>query len=147
MKTAYLLLTILILIVDRVTKILALIHTATPVIANRYLTFEVVFNRGISWGMLHNATNKGFVFLSLIIALLTAFLCWHAVHMYRQGRFILGHVCIIAGSAANLIDRFLYGGVIDFILLSYGTYSWPVFNIADMAIVCGAGLLVMLDEV
>lgn len=142
----YFSLAISIFILDRLTKYLALTYAQTPQVINEYLSFELTFNRGVSWGMFHDASHIVFIVVSSIIALMTIFLCWHAYDRYKKGGLIVGHICVIAGSIANLIDRALYGGVIDFIILSYKHYSWPVFNIADMAIVCGVGLLVVLDE-
>jgi signal peptidase II len=145
-KYKYLFLSFFIFIIDRVTKLVALTYLQTPRVINEYLSFELTFNRGISWGMFHDATGVVFGIISAIIALITIFLCWHAYCLYKKGSSILGHMCIIAGSVANLIDRAVYGGVIDFILFSYKNYSWPVFNIADVAIVCGVGLLIFVDE-
>jgi len=142
----YFLLASLIFILDRLTKIVALTYAQTPQVINEYISFELVFNRGISWGMFHDASHIVFILVSGIIALITAFLCWHAYDLYKKSNSIIGHMCIITGSIANLIDRALYGAVIDFIVLSYNQYSWPVFNVADMAIVCGVGLLIVLDE-
>lgn len=145
-KCRYVCLFFLIIIIDRITKLAALTYLETPQVINKFLSFELVFNRGVSWGMFHDASHIVFVLVSGIIGLITAFLCWHAYARYKKGGLIFGHMCIISGSIANLIDRALYGAVIDFIVLSYNTYSWPVFNMADMAIVCGVGLLIVLDE-
>lgn len=49
---------------------------------------------------------------------------------------------ILGGAAGNLWDRVVSGRVVDFLLLYYKTYQWPVFNLADSAIVIGASLLV-----
>lgn len=146
MKLAYALLAVIIFITDRLTKLAALAWCAQPCIINQYLSFEVMFNRGVSWGMFHAASDIIFFLVSCTIGTITAFLCWHAYEVYKAGRSIIGHVCIIAGSCANLIDRILHGGVIDFIILSYKNYSWPVFNIADAAIVCGVAVLIFFDE-
>jgi len=73
--------------------------------------------------------------------MVTAAVCWHAYYNYARGASVIAETLIIAGSVSNLIDRAVYGGVVDFVLLSYGTMSWPVFNIADVAIVMGVGLL------
>jgi len=73
-------------------------------------------------------------------------LCWFAYYNYKQGNNIAAEVCIIAGSISNLIDRVIYGGVIDFIILSYGSLSWPVFNVADAMIVLGVILLLLKYE-
>jgi signal peptidase II len=50
---------------------------------------------------------------------------------------------ILGGAAGNLWDRVLSGRVVDFMLFYVGRYQWPVFNMADSAIVIGAGLLVL----
>jgi signal peptidase II len=50
---------------------------------------------------------------------------------------------ILGGAAGNLWDRILNGRVIDFLLLYFRHYQWPVFNLADSSIVIGASLLVL----
>jgi signal peptidase II len=140
----YIILATTIFIIDRATKLAALVWCAdSAYTVNSFLSFEVVFNRGISWGMFHSQNDALFFIVSVIIALITVALCWHAYQRYMQGNFIFAEVCIIAGSCCNLIDRVFYGGVIDFILLSYGNLSWPVFNIADAVIVLGVGLFIL----
>jgi len=143
----YFSLAILIFIIDRISKIVALRWCADAACTiNQYLSFEVTLNRGISWGMLHQTTDTTFVLVSFVITTITALLCWDAYRNYVRNKSIVGHVIIITGSVCNLIDRALYGGVIDFIILSYNRYSWPVFNVADMAIVCGVLILIFVDE-
>ncbi len=55
----------------------------------------------------------------------------------------LALVLILGGAAGNLIDRLVYGYVIDFIDVFYGSWHWPTFNIADSAISVGAFLLIL----
>ena len=50
---------------------------------------------------------------------------------------------ILGGAAGNLWDRVISGRVVDFLLVYYKSYQWPVFNLADSAIVVGAALLVI----
>lgn len=50
---------------------------------------------------------------------------------------------IFAGAIGNLVDRFIHGSVTDFILFRHGSWSFPAFNVADSAIVCGVGLLLI----
>ena len=142
----YSLLFLTILIIDRVTKFIALKYLQFSYFVNPSLSFELTFNRGVSWGMFYNTNTLVFVIISIITTIITLLLCWHAYRIYKKGNSILGHICIITGSCSNLIDRILYGGVIDFIVLSYQQYSWPVFNIADIAIVLGVFILVVFDE-
>lgn len=143
----YTALTFFIFIIDRVTKLASLAWCMeSTCTVNSFLSFEVVFNRGISWGMFHSQSDVLFFVVSAIIAVITATLCGYAYNNYMRGNDIAAEVCIIAGSCCNLIDRVVYGGVVDFIILSYGNLSWPVFNIADAVIVFGVGLFLLRYE-
>ncbi|MFY8130060.1 MAG: signal peptidase II, partial [Burkholderiaceae bacterium] len=62
-----------------------------------------------------------------------------------QKLFSLALALILGGALGNVLDRVWHGHVIDFLLFHYKTFYWPAFNVADMAIVGGAGLLI-LDE-
>jgi signal peptidase II len=144
---AYFILAATIFIIDRITKLIALTQCMeSACTVNKFLSFAVVFNRGISWGMFHSQSDALFFIVSVIIAIITAVLCGYAYHNYKQGNVIAAEVCIIAGSCCNLIDRVVYGGVVDFIILSYDQLSWPVFNIADAVIVFGVGLFLFRYE-
>ncbi len=50
---------------------------------------------------------------------------------------------ILGGASGNLFDRLIHGSVVDFLLFYVQDYQWPSFNVADSAIVTGAGLLVL----
>lgn len=131
--------------IDRATKYIALEYCAQETVSiNQFLSYELVFNRGISWGLFDTHNALLFLLVSLSIALVTLCVGYHAYHLYRHNFSITGHVLILVGSLSNIIDRIYYGGVIDFILLSYKHYSWPVFNVADMAIVMGV-IIIMLQ--
>jgi signal peptidase II len=60
-------------------------------------------------------------------------------------RDALPYSLIISGALGNLVDRFRFGYVVDFIEWYYKSYSWPVFNIADSCIVLGAALLILFS--
>jgi signal peptidase II len=49
---------------------------------------------------------------------------------------------ILGGAVGNVIDRLVYGAVVDFIDLHYAQWHWPAFNLADSAIVFGAALII-----
>jgi signal peptidase II len=55
----------------------------------------------------------------------------------------MGLALILGGALGNLWDRLVSGQVTDFLLFCLGSYQWPAFNVADSAIVIGAGLLVI----
>jgi signal peptidase II len=55
----------------------------------------------------------------------------------------LGLSLIVGGASSNLVDRMRFGQVVDFLDVYYRSYHWPTFNVADSAIVVGAGLLLL----
>jgi signal peptidase II len=62
----------------------------------------------------------------------------------RDQRILHWALALVAGGAiGNLIDRIIYGVVTDFILWRYKTHEWPVFNVADVVLVIGVGLMVI----
>ncbi len=142
---SYILASGFIFFLDRITKYYALATCMRSCEINRFLSFEVVFNRGISWGLLHSPSDTIFLLVTLAIAAVTFFLAFYAYSRWANGLLIVGETLVITGSVSNLIDRALYQGVIDFILFSYNDWSWPVFNIADAAIVIGIGIMIIQE--
>lgn len=127
----------LLFLIDRVTKYAAVRLCVERVLVNQYLAFDLVLNRGVSWSMLHSSSAFYFGVLTLFIICLTLFIGWDALQQARVGKPIIGHILVLAGSVSNIIDRFMYGGVIDFVECSYGSWCWPTFNFADLYIVLG----------
>lgn len=140
----YVFLAVVIIIADRITKLFALTHCMQEVVVNRFLSFQTACNRGISWSMFHSSSTLQFVVVSTIVALATLVLGWYTYCQYKRGNSILCEVVILAGAVGNLIDRVLYGGVVDFIAIGYGNYTFPLFNIADIAIVGGTAALLFM---
>ena len=60
--------------------------------------------------------------------------------------FCASLMCILGGAVGNAIDRVQHGHVVDFLLFYWDGWYFPAFNVADIAISCGAALLV-LDEI
>ena len=131
-----------VVIIDQVTKYYALVLCDHRCTINQYLSFDISFNRGISWGMLHSSNDTVFALVTMVITLCTLFLARFALWRYKKGMLILGEVLVVAGSFSNLIDRAWYHGVVDFIELSYRDWVWPLFNMADCAIVLGVVIMV-----
>jgi signal peptidase II len=138
----------LIFALDRLTKQWALAHAVWPLLDGGdtpWLTFDLVYNRGIAWSVLHSSDDTQFSVVSLVIVMITIFVGIHALSWFYARRCIAGHILIIAGSLSNIADRYWYGGVIDFIHLHYGQWSWPIFNVADLAIVAGAIIIMLMS--
>lgn len=126
---------------DRLTKIFfshILSLGESWVLLRNILHMTLVHNTGIAFGLFR---NQGIV-LIIIPVIMIALLLYNFYHYkYNNEKlsrlYIVAVSLIIAGAIGNLIDRILYGYVIDFIDLRI----WPVFNIADSAITVGAVLL------
>lgn len=105
-----------------------------------FLDLVLIWNRGISYGLLTQNSETGRILL-IIASLLTvlALFAWMVLTHYRLVGWALG--LIIGGALGNAADRLTHGAVADFFLLhAYGFY-WYVFNLADIAIVAGVVML------
>ena len=130
---------------DRLTKHIALsMLNFGGKILNNLMSFHIVFNRGISWGMFNSSQTSTFIIVSSAIFFLTLVLAGYAWLRYYDKRLVVGEVLVVAGSISNLVDRIIYHGVVDFIQLSFHGWSWPIFNLADCCIVLG--VIVMIIE-
>lgn len=137
----YALLAACVVVADRLTKTYALHNFTTPVMFNKFISAELVFNRGISWGMLTFDDQRFFMGVSCLIIGVILLFVMYALKRFSQGYLVVGETLVLAGALSNVADRFWYGGVVDFILLSYGSWTFPVFNVADMCIVAGIGIM------
>lgn len=128
-------------LLDRITKLWALNNLAIPKEVTSFLRFELVFNRGVSWGLFYSDNVLGFSLVACAIFAVIATLGWYAFTQAKQQKCVGPEVLVFTGALSNFIDRFLYGGVVDFILLHVGDWQWPLFNIADICIVFGVGAM------
>lgn len=138
---AYGLLAAVVFIADRASKAYALQNFVDPVQFNRFISAELVFNRGISWGMLRFDDHHFFLLVSLLVVTVCLLLAAYAYKRWQQGKLIIGETMVCAGALSNVLDRFWYGGVVDFIAVSYESWTFPIFNIADVCIVGGVFLM------
>jgi signal peptidase II len=130
--------------IDRVTKQLALLYAAHRYEINKFLAFDLVFNRGITAGMLHTDSPLLFTLLTAFICLIIAVLTYYTWHRFMANKNIIGELLVLSGAVSNVIDRIVYGGVIDFIHFSWGSLSFPIFNIADVLIVGGIAIMFLV---
>jgi signal peptidase II len=127
----------LITILDRITKIYALSHCAIEQRVTSFLSCALTFNRGISWGMLHHANGYVFVLVTAFIAAITAYIAYLGWQRIQAGEWAMGYMLVVIGSISNIIDRIVYGAVVDFIAFTLFGWNAPVFNVADVCIVVG----------
>jgi signal peptidase II len=96
-------------------------------------------NSGISFGLLHAAPSWGLSFISIFIIGCLLVWLWQSTSVVTTCAVGM----IIGGALGNLIDRLRYGAVTDFLDFYIGEYHWPAFNLADTAIVCGVGVILI----
>src|SRR5206468_6544533 len=102
--------------------------------------FTYVQNRGAAFGLLQDQTVF-FVFVGLLVVAVIG-----ASYRYLPRSGFLVHLALglqLGGAVGNLIDRIRQGYVVDFVDFGYRSNWWPVFNVADSAIVVGVALLAL----
>jgi signal peptidase II len=140
-------LALLILIADQFTKVLILgyykLGDATYVTS--FFNVVRVHNAGAAFSFLANAGGwQRWLFTGIGIAA-AIFIIWMLKSHPGQKLFSFALACILGGAIGNVIDRSLYGYVVDFLDFHYAGWHFPAFNIADSAISIGAVCLI-LDE-
>ena len=103
-----------------------------------------VQNQGAAFGLFSDSPSEWkialLVLFSILALVIVSALLWRSSHHMTASA--VGLSLILGGALGNLWDRMLNGRVVDFLLVYIGSYQWPAFNVADSAIVVGAGLLV-----
>ena len=140
-------LALLILMADQFTKVLIVgyyqLGDATYV--TRFFNVVRVHNSGAAFSFLANAGGwQRWLFTGIGIAA-AFFIVWMLKSHAGQKLFSFALACILGGAIGNVIDRSLYGYVVDFLDFHYASWHCPAFNIADSAISIGAVCLI-LDE-
>ena len=108
---------------------------AAPVEVAPFLRFVYVENTGAAFGILAGGGARWFLLaVALALCIGLAVFLWRSSHAGER----LAAALIIGGAVGNMHDRLRLGYVVDFIDAHWGGYHWPAFNIADMAISCGA---------
>jgi signal peptidase II len=143
---------LVIIVADRLTKAAVLANLEHGQWREVFpgLTLTHVRNPGIAFSLFADGGPLTRVLLHLVILTAVVVIAWmvvrHPRHLVLSG-FAFG--LILGGAVGNLIDRVLYGWVLDFIhvwvRIADRTWSWPDFNIADSAISVGAVLLILTE--
>lgn len=109
------------------------------------LGFAYVRNRGAAWGFLADADESFRGPFFFVISLLAMAFILYLYARLRPGQRLLALALalVLSGALGNFIDRVRFGYVIDFIDVRYGTFRWPTFNVADIAISIGVALLLL----
>ena len=145
-RYAFLALIPVIFALDRVTKYL--IMQDLPILGeikiNSFFSIVHVRNLGGVFGILNQGGYARYVFL-VVPTLVAAVLVYLLIRYTMSNARTLALSLILAGALGNIYDRFFYGSVVDFLDFYYGHHHWPAFNVADIAVSVGIGLIVFLE--
>lgn len=139
MNKRIVIISIVILLFDQITKLLIQMMNSSLNIINNVLYFTLYKNTGASWSIL-----EGKVTFLIIITIIMLVVVYSLMFSYPESRYNdTAFGLLFGGILGNLIDRIFYGYVRDFIGINIFGYHFPVFNIADMSIVIGVILIVI----
>lgn len=131
-----------IVLVDAFTKLIAVdrlvpVHTPHPVLGE-WLRWTLVYNPGAAFG-LHLGPWSRWIFVALTAVALGVLWSLYRTSAVEARVRVLALSAIAGGAVGNLVDRLRSArGVVDFIDVGVGAWRWPTFNVADMAVSCGA---------
>lgn len=140
-------LALLLFLVDQFTKVLIL--GAYALGDSTYVTsfFNIVrvHNPGAAFSFLASASGWQRWFFTALGIGAAIFIVWLLRSHSNQRLFAFSMACLLGGAVGNVVDRVLYGYVVDFVQLHYAGWAFPAFNVADAAITAGA-IGMILDE-
>ena len=110
------------------------LHESVPVIPG-FFHITYILNKGAAFGFLE---NKQWLFIAVAAALFLLYFIFRK-HIPKKRIVRCGMGFLLGGALGDAVDRFLFGAVTDF----FDFRVWPVFNVADIGIVIGVGLLVL----
>ena len=137
----------ILLMVDQFTKVLIVgyYHLGDSTYVTSFFNVVRVHNSGAAFSFLAGASGWQRWFFTVIGFVAAAVIIWMLKSHPGQRLFSFAMACILGGAIGNVIDRLVYGYVIDFLDFHLRGWHFPAFNVADAAITVGATCLI-LDE-
>lgn len=138
---------LVIVLLDQLTKVLIVGYydPGASTVITSFFNVVRVHNTGAAFSFLADASGwQRWLFTAIGVGA-ALWLIWLLKSHAGQKLFAFALVCILGGAIGNVIDRVLYGYVVDFLDLHWAGWHFPAFNVADSAITLGAACLV-LDE-
>ncbi len=139
-------LSVVVILLDQLTKQLASasLNYAEPVAVMPLFNLTLVHNTGAAFSFLSSAGGwQRWFFAVIAVAASAGILFWLKRLEQDKSWEAAGLALVLAGAIGNLIDRVLYAYVVDFLDFYYDKWHWPAFNVADIAIVIGAVVLII----
>ena len=134
-------------LIDRVSKILIIKKSQEiiggEIFSSRFINFELIWNKGIAFGLFSSDGGMFYQLISLLIILIVMILVYFTTKSNGFEKF--GFILILGGALGNLFDRIFYKAVPDFIDLHINNFHWFIFNIADIFITIGVICLILVE--
>lgn len=140
------LISFIIVVADQITKIVAdnVIEMYEQIVILPVFNFTLHYNRGAAFSFLDDAGGwQRYLFTAISAIVSVVLIVWLARLAKNERTMTWALALILGGAVGNLIDRAVYGHVIDFIQVHWGDSYFPSFNIADAAITVGTILLLI----
>jgi len=117
------------------------VNTETIPVIGDFFVISHIRNRGAAFGMLQ---EQRLFFIVITIAVVAGIL-WYLHRSYKTGSLLLmiALAVILGGAVGNFLDRARHGEVVDFLQFNFGSYTFPLFNLADTAICVGVALVIL----
>ncbi len=96
-------------------------------------------NKGAAWGVFSGFQDYLLYFRMIVVGGLLSYILF----FNKEKRLLYPFMLIITGALGNVLDYFVYGHVVDMFYFKFGSYSYPIFNIADSVIFCGTVWLIL----
>ncbi|MDP2000253.1 MAG: signal peptidase II [Rhodoferax sp.] len=137
----------ILLIVDQLTKVMILgyYQLGDSTYVTNFFNVVRVHNSGAAFSFLAGAGGWQRWFFTIIGVVAAIVIVWMLKNHGGQKLFAFALACILGGAIGNVIDRVMYGYVVDFLDFHWAGWHFPAFNVADAAISIGAASLI-LDE-
>ncbi len=168
-RLVWVFLSLIIILADQLSKWLVVEHVITPAINGKggagfiqwymqepqitdstsihitsFFNIVMAWNTGVSFSLFNDMGAVGVYLLIAIALIITMIFCYWLMRS-THWLYGLGYALVIGGALGNVVDRARFGAVIDFIDIHAYGYHWPAFNIADMSVVSGIGILIIVS--
>jgi signal peptidase II len=132
---------------DRLTKMFVIQldknNFGSDIFNSTYLNIDLIWNKGIAFGLLSFNEDYLYNILSVIISMIVVVLVIMSIKSWGFKRYSL--LMVIGGALGNLHDRIFFKAVPDFIDFHIGSFHWFIFNVSDIFITFGIILLIVLE--
>ena len=116
------------------------LYQSEPIIEG-FFYFTYVTNDGMAFGLSFPGGKTTLLIVTLILTGVIMWMLWKEKNGHNLIRY--GLTLILAGAIGNMIDRILYGEVVDFLDIMIGNFNWYIFNVADSAVTSGMILFIL----